>query len=123
MHTRYNERLRRQGINIDAFTRHTRAMCDGRLQKRSPEYNVALTAALELVHQGSMVVDDLNSDRTDAVTLFNLRLGWQQTVGAWTLREQLRVDNLTDRYYLDALSLGLMPAPGRTARLSMTLQF
>lgn len=35
----------------------------------------------------------------------------------------LNVDNFTDRYYLDALSLGLVPAPGRTARLSVTLQF
>lgn len=33
------------------------------------------------------------------------------------------IDNLTDRYYLDALSLGLVPAPGRTARLSLTLHF
>lgn len=33
------------------------------------------------------------------------------------------VDNVTDRYYLDALSLGLIPAPGRTARLSLNLQF
>ncbi|CAM4212413.1 TonB-dependent receptor domain-containing protein [Kerstersia similis] len=33
------------------------------------------------------------------------------------------IDNFTDRYYLDALSLGLVPAPGRTARLSGTLQF
>lgn len=33
------------------------------------------------------------------------------------------IDNVTDRYYLDALSLGLVPAPGRTARLSATVQF
>ena len=33
------------------------------------------------------------------------------------------LDNFTDRYYLDALSLGLIPAPGRTARLGVTLQF
>ncbi|VCU68457.1 Heme/hemopexin utilization protein C precursor [Pigmentiphaga humi] len=33
------------------------------------------------------------------------------------------IDNLTDRYYLDALSLGMVPAPGRTARLGVTLQF
>ncbi len=31
------------------------------------------------------------------------------------------IDNLTDRYYLDALSLGLVPSPGRTAKLSFTL--
>lgn len=33
------------------------------------------------------------------------------------------IDNLTDRYYLDALSLGLVPAPGRTVRMSTTLSF
>ena len=33
------------------------------------------------------------------------------------------IDNLTDRYYLDALSLGLVPAPGRTARLGFTAHF
>lgn len=33
------------------------------------------------------------------------------------------IDNLTDRYYLDALSLGLVPAPGRTARLGINIQF
>lgn len=35
----------------------------------------------------------------------------------------LNIDNLTDRYYLDALSLGLVPAPGRSARLSVTWLF
>lgn len=33
------------------------------------------------------------------------------------------IDNLTDRFYLDALSLGIVPAPGRTARLGMTMTF
>lgn len=33
------------------------------------------------------------------------------------------IDNLTDRYYVDPLSLGMVPAPGRTARLGMTLNF
>ncbi|RMX03466.1 TonB-dependent receptor [Corticibacter populi] len=33
------------------------------------------------------------------------------------------IDNLTDQYYLDALSLGLVPAPGRSARLSVTWLF
>lgn len=87
------------------------------------------TAALELVHQGSMVVDDLNSDRTDAVTLFNLRLGWQQTVGAWTLREQLRVDNLTDRAHIGSVIANdgnkrfFEPAPGRQWGLGLTATY
>lgn len=33
------------------------------------------------------------------------------------------LDNFTDRYYLDALGLGLIPAPGRTARLGVTVSF
>lgn len=40
-----------------------------------------------------------------------------------TLSLDFNLDNFTDRYYLDALSLGRVPAPGRTARLSATLQF
>lgn len=77
------------------------------------------TGALEVLHRGSMVVNDLNTDRTDAVTLFNLRLGWEQKLGAWTLRETLRVDNLTDRAYIgsvivnDGNSRFFEPAPGR----------
>jgi len=31
--------------------------------------------------------------------------------------------NLNDRYYLDPLSRSLMPAPGRTVRLSLTGRF
>ncbi len=39
------------------------------------------------------------------------------------VKVDFNVDNFTDRYYLDALGLGLIPAPGRSARLSVTLQF
>jgi hemoglobin/transferrin/lactoferrin receptor protein len=33
------------------------------------------------------------------------------------------IDNLTDRYYMDALNASLMPAPGRTFRFNMTAKF
>lgn len=33
------------------------------------------------------------------------------------------IDNITDRYYMDALTLGLMPSPGRTFRLGFTGAF
>ncbi|MBX8802369.1 TonB-dependent receptor [Ochrobactrum sp. MR28] len=33
------------------------------------------------------------------------------------------IDNLTDVYYMDALTLGLMPSPGRTFRASLTAKF
>ncbi|MQA37658.1 TonB-dependent receptor [Rugamonas aquatica] len=35
----------------------------------------------------------------------------------------LGVDNATDRYYLDPLTLSLMPGPGRTVRLSLGVKF
>ncbi len=35
----------------------------------------------------------------------------------------LGVDNVTDQYYMDALTLGLMPSPGRTVRFSLTSKF
>ena len=47
VHSAFNERLRRQGVRVDAFTRHTREITDRRLKTMSPEYNVAMTAALE----------------------------------------------------------------------------
>ena len=88
-----------------------------------------MTAALELVHQGSMVVDDLNSDRTDAATRFNLRLGFEQTFGAWTLREQLRVENVTDKAYVGSVIANdgnkrfFEPAPGRQWGLGVTASY
>jgi iron complex outermembrane receptor protein len=88
-----------------------------------------MTAAMEVVHQGSMVVNDLNSDRTEAVTLFNLRLGFEQKLGAWTLRQQVRVDNLADKAYVgsvianDANSRFFEPAPGRQWGLGLTATY
>jgi predicted metal-dependent hydrolase len=55
VHTKFNARLSRQGLNIEAFTRHTKRMCEGRLRDYSEEYNVALTAALE--HFTAMMAD------------------------------------------------------------------
>lgn len=38
------------------------------------------------------------------------------------LRLDMSIDNLTDRYYMDALTLGLMASPGRTLHLGLTLE-
>jgi iron complex outermembrane recepter protein len=87
------------------------------------------TAALELLHRGSMVVDDVNSDRTDAATLFNLRLGWEQKLGAWTLREYVRVDNLADKATIGSVIANdgnrrfFEPAPGRQWGLGATVSY
>lgn len=55
VHTRYNERLKRQGIDVEAFTRHTKAITEQRLKTLSAEYNLAMTAALE--HFTAMMAD------------------------------------------------------------------
>jgi len=84
-----------------------------------PRAWAGFTGAVELVHRGSMVVNDLNTDRAAAVTLLNLRLGWQQTLGDWTLRQNLRIDNLTDKAYIGSVIANdtngrfFEPAPGR----------
>ncbi|WP_133490470.1 TonB-dependent receptor [Alcanivorax sp. 24] len=63
---------------------------------------------------------------------FNRPVPWHDyrlvdVYASWQYDESLtidfNIDNLTDQYYLDALSLGLVPAPGRTARLSLTMKF
>lgn len=47
VHTDFNDRLARQGVNIKAFTKHTQKLTNYRLKHYSRSYNVALTAALE----------------------------------------------------------------------------
>ncbi len=47
VHTDYNRWLQSQGIDIEAFTRHTQRVTNRRLKAMSPEYNIAMTAALE----------------------------------------------------------------------------
>ncbi len=55
-----------------------------------------------------------------AYNLIDIYASWKHND---TVTVDFNIDNLTDRYYLDALSLGLVPAPGRTARLSFTVHF
>lgn len=52
--------------------------------------------------------------------LVDIYASWQPND---TLTVDFNIDNLTDQYYLDALSLGMVPAPGRTARLGLTLNY
>lgn len=61
VHTDFNARLKRQGVDIEAFTRHTKYMTDKRLKEFSAEYNVALTAALE--HFTAMMADLFFADK------------------------------------------------------------
>jgi len=87
---------------------------------------------LELGARATLMGKRNSIPRYSAPTGFNAPVLWQsyQLLDLYanykfnqTASMDFTIDNLTDRYYLDALSLGLVPAPGRTARLSLTLQF
>ncbi len=52
---------------------------------------------LEARHTGRVFVNDLNSDAAAGHTLFSIGARFEQTAGAWTWREFVRIDNLTDK--------------------------
>ena len=94
-----------------------------------PKAMPGFSAALEMLHQAGMMVDDVNSDRTRSYTLFNVRVGLEQRVGAWRIREFLRVDNLTDKRYVGSVIVNdgnrrfFEPAPGRNWSLGVSAHY
>ncbi|CAL4870015.1 Vitamin B12 transporter BtuB (plasmid) [Asticcacaulis sp. MM231] len=84
----------------------TRAVYNsGPISKLDQEWNVGLSAIQQLYHQATII---------DAFTSY--KLNDQMAV-------DLNIDNLTDEYYLDPLSLAVVPAPGRTVRLALTYRY
>jgi len=77
----------------------------GPISNLDKEWNVGLSAIQQL-YQPATVVD--------------LFASWQAST---RLAVDVNVDNLTDRYYLDPLALGVMPAPGRIMRLAVTWRY
>ncbi|WP_313460825.1 TonB-dependent receptor [Stenotrophomonas sp.] len=77
----------------------------GPISKLDKEWNVGLSAIQQL-YQPATIVDVFAS--------------WQ---ASQKLALDFNVDNLTDRYYLDPLALGVMPAPGRVMRLALTYRY
>ncbi len=104
-----------------------------------PNWHANLTLGTRLFRErldtgvrGTFMGKRNNIPRYNAQTGFNAPIAWHKytlydVYASWKQNEHLSfditVDNLTDQYYLDALSLGLVPAPGRSARLSFTLEF
>lgn len=86
-------------------------------------------AALELAHQGRIAVNDANDDFAPAATTLNLRAGWRQQLGGWLLREDVRLNNATNRRYAgsvivnDANRRYFEPALPRNAMLALTAQY
>jgi iron complex outermembrane receptor protein len=56
-------------------------------------------SAVEVVHTGSLAVNDANTDAAPAVTLLNLRAGFAQSADGWRFTQLVRLDNATNRRY------------------------
>ncbi|MEO8675466.1 MAG: TonB-dependent receptor [Casimicrobiaceae bacterium] len=63
-------------------------------------------AALEVQYAGKLYVNDRNTDAAPAWTIANLRVGFEQQVGQWSLREFVRLNNLTNRNYVGSVIVG-----------------
>lgn len=81
----------------------------------------------EARHTGRIFVNDLNSDAAVGHSLFSLGARFEQTTGAWTWREFLRIDNLTDKKHAgsvivnDGNSRFFEPGPGRSISAGVEL--
>lgn len=83
---------------------------------------------LEASHMGRVAVDDRNTDWAAAHTLFNVSLQFRQDRGDWTLREFVRIDNLTNRSYAGSVIVNdgngrfFEPGAGRKVLLGLEAQ-
>ena len=97
------------------------------LAYRNP--TLGLTGAFEIVANGSVAVNDFNSQYAAGYTIANLWAGLEQTFGRWRLREFARVNNLFGREYIGAVIVGdangryYAPAPTRNALIGATATY
>lgn len=88
-----------------------------------------LTVGGRLSYIGERPADDLGGGSGGGFTVLT---EWNEYLlvdlfASWrineTLEAEINIDNLTDIYYVDPLSVGLMPAPGRTFRAALSARF
>jgi iron complex outermembrane receptor protein len=87
---------------------------------------LGFSATLETQGRAQIFAADRNSAAAAAFWVDNFRVGWQQDRGRWHYSEFIRVDNLTDRHYVDSVIVNdsngryFEPDPGRTAMILFT---
>ena len=64
------------------------------------------SVALEAQYAAKLYVNERNTDAAPAYTVANVRAGFEQRVGRWTLREFARINNLADRNYVGSVIVG-----------------
>ena len=81
---------------------------------------------LEARHVGRVMVNDLNADAAAAHTLFNLGVQFKQERGDWTLKEFVRLDNLSDQKHAGSVIVndgnGRFFEPGAGRKLLLGLE-
>ena len=81
---------------------------------------------LDARHLGRVMVNDLNTDAAAAHTLFNLGIQFTQERGDWTLKEFVRLDNLTDQKHAGSVIVndgnGRFFEPGAGRKLLLGLE-
>jgi iron complex outermembrane receptor protein len=83
-------------------------------------------AGAEVLYNGKVYVNDVNSEFAPAYTIWNLRAGFEQRSGNWRLTEFVRVDNAGDRQHIGAVIVNQAsqryyePAPGRNWLVGIT---
>jgi iron complex outermembrane receptor protein len=88
------------------------------------------SAEVVLRHQGSIFVDDANTDRAPPHTILDLRVGLREIgMGSLRLAPFAGITNLFDRYYVTAVSVNAFggrffdPGPPRAFLLGLTATF
>ena len=89
------------------------------------------TTAVEARYSSKVYVDDLNSDAAASYTVLNWRAGFEQRHSGWSVREYVRIENLTDKAYVGGVLVNdsngrfFAPAPGRNyiAGISVSTEF
>lgn len=64
------------------------------------------SVALEAQYAAKLYVNERNTDAAPAYMVANVRAGFEQRVGTWTLREFARINNLADRDYVGSVIVG-----------------
>jgi iron complex outermembrane recepter protein len=89
------------------------------------------TSAIEVKHQGSLEVNDLNTDRAAAYTQLNVNVGYRQQIGQFTLSGGVRIENIANKRFASSVIVNegnsrfFESAPGRNwlANLQVSYQF
>ncbi len=107
---------------------HVPPKMSGTLTLGTRLYEEKLTLGGRVTYQGERAVDSKSTSSGG----YTASIAWEpytllDLFATYKISEtasfDLSIDNVTDVYYMDALTLGLMPSPGRTVRATLTAKF